>query len=98
MTSRESSIVDGILRWLNQQPKTLARKRHGGMYGVAGEPDIDACVKGRSVQIEVKRPGEKPTPLQERRLAEWQAAGAITMVATSRGDVERGLAAAELLP
>ena len=38
--------------------------------GVAGDPDIDACLRGRSVQLEVKRPGEKPTPLQVKRLEE----------------------------
>ena len=41
--------------------------------GVAGEPDIDACLRGRSLQLEVKRPGERATPLQEKRLAEWRA-------------------------
>jgi len=46
--------------------------------GVAGDPDIDACLRGRSVQLEVKRPGEKPTPLQVKRLedaAGWRDRG-----------------------
>lgn len=36
-----------------------------GIYGQAGVPDILACIKGRFVAIEVKRPGEKPKPHQE---------------------------------
>ncbi len=81
MTS-ERAIVRAILAYLNELPGCLARKRWGGM-GVAGDPDIDACVRGRSVQLEVKRPGEKPTPLQARRIEEWRQAGAISAVVTS---------------
>lgn len=82
MTS-ERAIVKAILAYLNGLPGCLARKRWGGGMGVAGDPDIDACIRGRSVQLEVKRPGEKPTPLQLKRLEEWRQAGAITGVVTS---------------
>ena len=58
MTS-ERAIVKAILAYLNGLPGCLARKRWGGGMGVAGDPDIDACIRGRSVQLEVKRPGEK---------------------------------------
>jgi len=53
------------------------RKRHGGAYGTSGEPDIEACIDGRSVQIECKAPGNTPTPLQLKRLQEWEDAGAL---------------------
>ena len=56
--------------------------------GVAGEPDIDACLSGRSVQLEVKRPGEKATPLQLKRLEQWRQAGALTAVVTSVEEVK----------
>ena len=82
MTS-ERAIVKAILAYLNGLPGCLARKRWGGGMGVAGDPDIDACIRGRSLQLEVKRPGEKPTPLQLQRLEEWRTAGAITGVVTS---------------
>lgn len=55
--------------------------------GVAGDPDIDACIRGRSVQLEVKRPGERPTALQARRLEEWRRAGAIVAVVHSVAEV-----------
>ncbi len=82
MTS-ERAIVKAILAYLNRIPGCLARKRWGGGMGVAGDPDIDACLCGRSVQLEVKRPGEKPTMLQLKRLEEWRTAGAIVGVVTS---------------
>lgn len=57
--------------------KVKVRKRHGGAYGSSGEPDIEACVNGRSVQIECKAHGNKPTPLQLKRIQEWEDAGAL---------------------
>ena len=86
MTS-ERAIVKTILVYLNSLPCCLARKRWGGGMGVAGEPDIDACLRGRSVQLEVKRPGEKATPLQLKRLEEWHRAGAAVGVVHSVAEV-----------
>jgi len=79
----ERAIVKSILAYLNSLPGCVARKRWGGGMGVAGDPDIDACVRGRSVQLEVKRQGEKPTALQARRLEEWRQAGAVSAVVAS---------------
>ncbi len=81
--TNESGIVKAILRYLNSLPECLARKRWGGGMGFAGEPDIDACLRGRSVQLEVKRPGGRPTPLQLKRLEEWRRAGALVGVVCS---------------
>jgi hypothetical protein len=74
--SSERAIVRSILAYLNNLPCCLARKRWGAGMGIAGDPDIDACIRGRSLQLEVKRPGEEPTVLQAKRLAEWRKAGA----------------------
>ena len=79
MTS-ERAIVRAILDYLNGLPVCVARKRWGGGMGVAGEPDIDACIRGRSLQLEVKRMGEDATCLQRKRLGEWRRAGAVTGV------------------
>ena len=92
--TKESAIVRAILVYLNSLPRCLARKRWGGGMGVAGEPDIDACLAGRSLQLEVKRPGQKPTALQCRRLEEWRHAGALVGVVTSVEEV-RALIATE---
>ncbi len=85
----ERAIVRAILAYLNGLPGCLARKRWGGGMGVAGDPDIDACIHGRSVQLEVKRLGERPTPLQLKRLEEWRKAGAVVAVVSSVADVRR---------
>jgi len=74
---RESSLTTRIIKYLNSLPGCKAEKRHGSQYSEAGAPDINACYRGRSVQIEVKRPGEKPTRIQLKRLREWQEAGAV---------------------
>ncbi|HEU0138303.1 MAG TPA: VRR-NUC domain-containing protein [Bryobacteraceae bacterium] len=83
----ERAIVKAILAYLNSLPVCLARKRWGGGMGVAGDPDIDACIRGRSLQLEVKRPGEKPTALQVKRIDEWRRAGAIVAVVNSVAEV-----------
>ena len=84
----EKSVVNTILRFLNSLPACVARKRWGGGMGIAGDPDIDACICGRSLQLEVKRPGMRATRLQLKRLEEWRRAGAITAVVGSVDDVK----------
>lgn len=84
----EKTIVASIMRWLKKQPDCHAEKRHGGMYGSAGRPDITGCVEGRRFEIEVKRPSGKTTKLQEIELAKWKQAGAITGVARSLSDAK----------
>ncbi len=93
----ERAIVRAILAYLNGLPGCLARKRWGGGMGVAGDPDIDACIRGRSVQLEVKRPGDRPTALQAKRLEEWRKAGAVVAVVHSVSDVRRVLQENRLL-
>ena len=56
---------------------------HVDEFGNDGEPDIVGCYNGRAVVMEVKQPGEKPDPLQERKLNHWSAAGALVGVVTS---------------
>ena len=92
----ERAIVKAILAYLNGLPGCLARKRWGGGMGVAGDPDIDACIRGRSLQLEVKRPGQRPTALQLKRLEEWRNAGALVAVVVSVVEVKRLLAQEEL--
>lgn len=60
-----------------------------GLGGLAGRPDLVACVQGRFVALELKRPGGRPTPLQLRRLDEVRAAGGIAAVVHSVEDALR---------
>ena len=53
-----------------------------------GTPDIMAFKKNELLFIEVKRPGKKPTYLQEEKMKELETYGARCFVATSLEDVE----------
>ena len=94
---REKAIVQKILRLLNSLPACVARKRWGGGMGVAGDPDITGCIQGRHFELEVKRAGQGPTPLQAKRLQEWKQAGAVVAVAGSIEEVRSLLESEELL-
>ena len=80
----EGRIVKKIIDWIKgmEDWDSHARKVHGSRYS-SGEPDIDACINGRSVKIEVKVPGKVPTPQQMARLRKWESAGALCGWATS---------------
>jgi hypothetical protein len=78
--ARESSLVRAIVKALRQIPGLVVRKRWGTALGTAGDPDLYGVVAGRHFELEVKRPGNIPTPLQTARLKEWRCAGAIAGV------------------
>jgi len=80
---RESALVAEILRSLRALPGVIVRKRHGSAWGVAGDPDLYGSIHGRHFEIEVKRPGDRPTALQQARLKQWAATGALAGVARS---------------
>jgi hypothetical protein len=83
---RESALVAEILRALRALPGVMVRKRHGSAWGVAGDPDLYGSIQGRHFEIEVKRPGDRLTALQEARMKQWAATGALAGVARSVED------------
>lgn len=83
----ESTITTKVLKYLNKQPQCLFIKKHNNQYARKGEPDILGCVSGRFVAIEMKIPGKEPTPIQYKRLREWEQAGAVAFWATSLEEV-----------
>jgi hypothetical protein len=88
----ETSRTAKVLSYLKSLPKTHARKVHTGPMGESGHPDIDGCRAGRAFKIEMKKSGEKPTPLQMARLITWQAAGALVGWAESVEHAEQIMA------
>jgi len=52
-------------------------------FGKNGVPDFVGVYKGRFISVEVKREGAKPTPIQERRMAEIRKAGGWTVAGTA---------------
>jgi hypothetical protein len=73
----ETARTTEVLGFLNLLPHTYAYKVHGAHRGEGGHPDIDCCSAGRSVKIEMKRPGYRPDARQMQRLVDWQKAGAL---------------------
>ena len=58
----------------------LIHKVHGGPYQEAGVSDLLLCLHGRWVAIELKRPGEKVTPLQDAFLRRVSEAGGLGLI------------------
>lgn len=58
-------------------------KYHGSAFSMSGVPDVLAIKDGRACWLECKRPGEKPTKIQELRMQELRAAGCAVAVVTS---------------
>ena len=80
---RESALLARIMRALGALPGIVVRKRHGSAWGVAGDPDLYGSIHGRHFEIEVKSGDQKPTLLQQARLKQWAATGALVGVAHS---------------
>lgn len=84
---REEPIKRAIVKYLNGLYGCYAHKTHGSVFS-AGQPDIDACINGRALKLEVKSPTGKATKLQEAELARWKKAGAITGIVRSVEEVK----------
>ncbi len=93
----EKQIVDSIVKYLRAVPGCIVRKRHGTAFGVAGDPDLYGTLCGRHFELEVKRPGNQPTVLQEKRMEEWRIGGAIVGVVHSLQEAREVLAEMEAL-
>jgi len=87
----EKHIVESIVRYLREIPGCVVRKRHGTVFGVAGDPDLYGTLNGRHFELEVKRAGNPPTVLQDKRIEEWRAAGAVVGVVHSLGEAREAL-------
>lgn len=76
-----SGVVRPVCSYINSIPGCKAINVHGGVFSERGTPDIIGSIRGRAIAFECKRSeGEAPELIQEWRLAEWRAAGAITAV------------------
>ena len=76
----EKQIVDTIVKYLRTVPGCIVRKRHGTVFGVAGDPDLYGTLNGRHYELEVKQSGNPPTAVQHARIEEWRKAGAVVGV------------------
>ncbi len=89
---KESNIVKGILKYLKDLPG-VAWKQHGGAFS-AGLPDIFYIRRRQAGGVdvfafEVKRPGNKPTALQQQVIDDLRAAGVRAIVVNSKAQVRK---------
>ena len=79
---KETELTAKILAYLRMQG-CYAVKWHGSVYGAGGMPDIYTLVPAEPyaipVHIEVKLPGNKPTPRQDKFLRDLRKAGAVAL-------------------
>ena len=88
----EAQILASCLQWLNFQPGVRCWRQNTGAfkgeykgkrrfvrYGVTGQSDISGITlpSGRRIEIEVKRPGNKPTEDQKAWIAMIREQGGI---------------------
>lgn len=88
---KESAVLAAIVRYLKaikaKGHGVWWLKVHGGPMQTAGVPDLVVIVDGRTYWLEVKRPGEEPTPLQAHTHEQMRTAGAEVTTVRSVEDV-----------
>lgn len=90
MTQPEGRLSRRILQALRARG-AFAFKVHGGPTMMAGLPDIVGVYRGYSIWLEVKMPGEEPTPIQRQRIQQIRKAGGDAFVVYSVEDAVRVL-------
>lgn len=77
----EKAITNRLIKRLREDGYWVLKMR-GSAWMHAGLPDVWAVKNGRLHCFEVKRPGQKPTRLQEIRMQELRDHGAVCYVVT----------------
>jgi len=96
----ERQVLKAVYSFLHHHPKVaFVDRRQSGVFmegermirvGKPGVLDLSGMLKGgRYFEIEVKRPGQKPTELQWKRIDTVRGGGGIADVATCIEDVAR---------
>lgn len=84
---KESTLQKNIAAMLRQQGAYVFNV-HGSPFQQVGTPDLLVCYQGRFIGLEVKLPGEKPSPMQKVELRKIEHAGGRVLVAHSLAEVE----------
>lgn len=80
----ENVITANAMRLIKKTfPDAFITKIHGGGYQRAGLPDVYISVRGRSIWVEMKRPGADTTALQRAVLKTLASTGAFCGTAES---------------
>lgn len=84
----ESKIQADIIKYLKGIPDLVVVKKDAGAYSKAGVSDLLISFRGHFIAMEVKRPGEKPTKLQEKFLRDVAGSGGLSTVVYSLDDAK----------
>ena len=88
----EQDIQKNIIDFLEKNGFLAIKHNNIGIYARAGVPDILACSnQGKFIGIEVKRPGEKPKPIQQAFLDAINKLNGVAFYATSVEEVKQNL-------
>ncbi len=82
----EKTIENKIKKYLDDNNYYFF-KNHGNVWTEPGRPDIVACIEGKFVGIEVKKPGGIVSPAQEKQGLKIQKSGGLFLIAYSLDDV-----------
>ena len=83
--SSEQQIQSQVIKYLESIGCYVIKVISANKSGV---PDLHACLNGKWISIEMKKPGEKPDPLQLFHLQMIQKAGGLATWATSVTQVQ----------
>ena len=86
--TKEQDIQIAIMNYISSIGGLPVKFNNIGIYAKAGVPDILACIKGRFVAIEVKKPGNKPSSLQENFINAVNQIGGFAFWADNLQDVK----------
>ena len=89
--AKEQDIQTSIMNYISSIGGLPIKFNNIGIYAKAGVSDILACIKGRFVAIEVKRPGQKPTGLQKQFIDAVNLIGGVAFWADNLNDVKEKL-------
>lgn len=93
MPQPESKLVKKIRERVERNRLGRCFKIHGDdNFQEVGIPDLLCCYRGRFVGLEVKQPGNSPSPVQMVVLQEIVSAGGIASVVSTLGQVDDLLA------
>lgn len=81
----ESKIQTSIKNHLTKKGWLITKLIQTSTNGI---PDLLCLKNGRAVFLEIKQPGQKPTPLQLFRIDQLRKTGFEALVATSTKDVQ----------
>jgi hypothetical protein len=90
---KEKTLILKFKKYLKEEYGATCHKYYGGPFSEAGVADLFGTLpNGRAYYIEVKVPGNKPTPIQEAFLANERKNGAVAGVARTLEDIDNLLA------